>query len=132
MADITIQPAFAGTLANSIISSLNGGTVKFYTGTQPADPSVAITDQVLLGTLTLPAPAGNQVDGLITFGAIGADSAADASGTATWTRWSNSEGTARIDMAVGNNASTKPVKLNTTNIVAGGAIQITSATLKVG
>lgn len=132
MADLNLHPAYANTLANSIISALNGGTVKFYTGTQPTDPSVAVTNQVLLGTLTLGAPCGSAADGLITFAAIGADSAADAGGTATWTRWSSSSDDARIDMAVGNSASNKPVKLNTTAIVEGGAIQIISATLKVG
>jgi hypothetical protein len=132
MADLNLHPAFANTLANSIIGALNGGTVKFYTGTQPADPSVAVTDQVLLGTLTLGAPCGSATDGLITFSAVGSDNAADASGTATWTRWSSSSDDARIDMAVGNNASNKPVKMNTTSVLQGGALQITSATLKVG
>lgn len=132
MADLNLHPTLAGSLADLMITSLNGGSVEFYNGTKPDDPSVAVTDQVLLGTLTLAATCGTQTGGLITFAAIGADSSADASGTATWTRWKAAGGAAKVDMAVGNNASTKPVKMNTTAVVAGGAIQITSATLKVG
>jgi hypothetical protein len=63
-----------------------------------------------------------------TFNAIAQDSAADATGTAAFFRIFQSDGTtAVIDGDVGTTGS--DLNLNTTSIVAGGPIQITSMTL---
>ena len=101
-------------------------TMEFYTGTQPASPATAITDQVLLGTVTCSDPLGTAADGALTFGAITSDSAADASGTATWARQRDGAGVARADWSVSNAAGDGVIKLNTTTIIAGGPIVISA------
>ena len=81
----------------------------------------------LLGTLTIAGALGTYSAGVLTFGAITSDSAADNSGTAAWFRIATSGGTAHIDGTVGTSGA--DLNLNTVTIVAGGPIAITSMTL---
>jgi 5-hydroxyisourate hydrolase-like protein (transthyretin family) len=63
--------------------------------------------------------------------AITQDSSADATGTATWARIVKSDGTTHIlDCSVGTSAA--DIILNTTSIVAGAAVAVTSAVLTEG
>jgi hypothetical protein len=104
------------------------GTLKIYTGTQPAGPGTAVGAQVLLGTLTLTDPsfpAGST--GVITASAITSDTTADATGTATWFRASDSNAVAVIDGSVGT--ATSDLILDSVSIVAGGTIAVTSWTI---
>lgn len=108
-------------------------TIKFYTGAMPANgPSDAVTTQTLLGTTTCAQPLGSEAGGVLTFGTITQDSAADATGTAAWARLVDGNGVARADFDVSDNAGTGIVKVNTVTFVAGGPIQITSFTLTMG
>ena len=87
---ITPSATLCSDFATALNTRLNNGgaaTVEIYTGTKPADPSAAITSQVLLGTCTCSATAGTFSGRRFTFNAITQDSAADASGTATWARF---------------------------------------------
>lgn len=131
--NIKLTTALRNAMGDLILAALNAGSgaavLKFYTGTQPAGPDTAVTSQTLLGTLTFSDPAGSTADGVVTFGAITQDSAADASGTAAWVRLCDSAGAAVLDGDVTNNAGTGFVKINTTSILTGGPIQCTSATL---
>lgn len=133
MAIIKLSTATRTAMANAIIAQIDAdsgaATLKFYTGTQPAGPGTAITDQVLLGTLTCSDPAATASAGVITFDAITQDSAADDSGTATWARLADNSGDAVADFDVTNNAGFGAIKLNTTTVVAGGPIAITSFTI---
>jgi hypothetical protein len=133
MATIKLTTALRNTLGDAILAALNAGSgaavLEFYTGTQPAGPDTAITSQTLLGTLTFSDPAGSTSGGVITFGSITQDAAADAGGTASWVRAKDSSGNAVLDGDVTNTAGAGFVKMNTTGIVAGGPIQVTSATL---
>ena len=126
----------ANLLATALIASLDDGSgsavIEFYTGTVPATPLTAVTSQVLLGTLTCSDPVGTATAGVVTFGTITQDSSADASGTATWARVRSPAGDAVFDVDVSNGAGTGVIKLNTTTIVAGGPIQLTSFTITVG
>lgn len=130
---IKLITAVRNAMAQAILDALDAGSgaavLKVYTGTQPADPSVAITDQVLLGTLTFSDPSGTITGGVLTFGGITQDSAADASGTAAWVRLQTSAGAAVMDGDVTNTGGTGFLKLNTVTIAAGGPIQITSGSL---
>lgn len=104
------------------------GTLKIYTGTQPAGPGTAITGQTLLGTLTLSATAfGDATGGTATAAAITSDTTADASGTAAWFRAASGAGTAVIDGSVGT--ATADLILDSVSIVAGGTIAVTSWTI---
>lgn len=126
----------ANILALALIAIFDDGsgnaTIAIYTGSIPATPLTAVTTQTLLGTLTCSDPVGTATDNVITFGTITQDSAADASGTAAWARIFNADGDAVFDVDVTNAAGTGVIKLNTTTIVAGGPISITSFVINVG
>lgn len=133
MATIKLSTAARAAMATALIAQIDGGsgpaTLAFYTGTQPAGPGSAITGQVLLGTLTCSDPSSTQADGVITFEAITQDSAADASGTASWARLADSAGAGVADFDVTAAAGDGAIKLNTTTVVAGGPIAMTSLTI---
>lgn len=136
MAVVKLIVGLRNDMADTIIAKLSAGSgagkAKFYDGTQPAGPGTAITTQTLLGTLTLSDPAGAVSGGVLTFDVITDDSSADASGTASFVRFTDSDDNAVIDLDVTNNAGTGAVKMNTTTIVTGGPIRITSATCTIG
>lgn len=119
--------------ANAVRDQIDGGsgagTIKIYTGSQPANPQSAATG-TLLGTLTLSDPcAPSASNGVLTFSAITQDSSADNTGTAGWARIADSAGTAVLDGNVTTTGGGGMIELNTTSIVAGGPISITAFTL---
>lgn len=133
MAIIKLTAAVRNAMGDAILAALNAGSgpalLKVYSGTQPAGPATAITDQVLLGTLTCSDPAGSTSGGILTFDTITQDSAADATGTASWVRLCDSSGAGVMDGDVTVTAGAGFYRLNTLSIVAGGPIQATSGTL---
>jgi pseudouridine-5'-phosphate glycosidase len=113
------------------ITTQAGGSCKLriYNGTRPATGGTATT---LLAELTCNATfAPGASGGVLTLNAITQDSSADATGTATWARIVKSDGTTHIlDCSVGTSAA--DIILNTTSIVAGAAVAVTSAVLTEG
>lgn len=107
-------------------------TVEVYDGAQPAGPATAVTTQIKLGTLTCSDPLGSVATGVLTFGTITQDAAADASGTAAWGRLKDGAGVARFDFDVTDTAGVGVLKLNTVSIVALGPIQVSSFTFTIG
>ena len=104
------------------------GTIKFYTGTQPVDANTALSGNTLLGTLTCTDPSAPAASGgVLTLSAITQDTAADASGTATFVRVQDSTGAVVFDADVGTASAT--VIMPSTTITAGEPIQITSFTV---
>ncbi len=135
---LNLIPAALSAMAQALIALLDAEagpcTIEFYDGTGgiPASAATAVTTQVKLGTLTCSDPVATEASGVITFGEITQDSAADASGTAAWVRVKNGAGAAVMDADVTNAAGTGVVKVNTTSFVAGGPIAITSCVITVG
>ena len=133
---LRLIPALRSAIADLWISYFDAGTgpaiIEFYTGAIPTALGDALTDQVKLGTLTCSDPAATQTTGAITFGTITQDSAADASGTAAWAYIKDSTGAIVNAVDVTDNAGDGLIKVNTTTIVEGGPIAITSITLTVG
>ena len=115
----------------AIDAGTGAGTIKIYTGAIPANCSIAVTTQTLLGTLTFSDPCGTISSGTITMSAITQDSAADATGTAAWARVADSTGTTVMDLDITSTGGGGSLTLNTTNIVVGGPILITSFTIAV-
>jgi len=112
------------------------GSIKIYDvgGGIPADCDVAITDQTLLAQLTLSATAfGAAADAtpgaVCTAAAITSDTSADATGTAAFFRACNNGGTAIIQGTV--DTSGADMNLDSTSIVAGGTVSISSWTFTV-
>lgn len=136
MADTTkISNAAASAEADAFSDLLDNGYVRIYDSTggtgQPATVDTAIGGQVLLAELRFANPAsGAAVNGVVTFSALTADSSANADGTATWFRAFKSDGSTAVwDGSVSTSGAT--MNLNTTSIVAGAEVSVTSATYTV-
>lgn len=127
---VTVRNAQLDAIRDAIDAGAAGGKVKVYDGSRPAT-GVAVGAQVLLGTVTCSATsAANASGGVLTFNAFTEDSSADASGTATWARVTDSDDTFVCDMSVGTAAA--DLIMNTVTIVSGGPIRIDSGTITAG
>lgn len=126
---ITPSDALCGDFGSSLNSRLNAGgpgTVQIYTGTKPTKPDTAITTQTLLGTCTCSATAGTFSGRRFTFNAITQDSDADASGTATWARFSSGAGIAVLDVDISTTGGGAFMQMNNTSISIHGPISVSS------
>lgn len=105
---------------------LDNGYLRIYDGAQPATANTAIGSQVLLAELRFNADAAPvAVNGVLTFNAITQDSSADATGTASWFRALQSNGTSVcFDGSVGTSGC--DLNIATTAIVAGASVGVTS------
>lgn len=103
--------------------------LRIYNGSRPATGGTATT---LLAELTCNATfAPSASGGVLTLNSITQDSSADATGTATWFRIVKSDGTTHVmDGNVGTSGS--DLNLNTTSLVTGAAVQVTSFTITNG
>ena len=119
------------TVKAAIDAGAGAGTIKIYTGTQPTTAADAITVQVLLGTLTFSDPCGTSASGTLTMSAITQDSAADATGTATWARIADSTGATVCDVDVTATGGGGTLQFNTTSFVISGPILISAFTITV-
>ena len=117
------------TVKAAIDAGVSAGTIKIYNGTQPTAPADAVTTQTLLGTLTFSDPCGTTASGTLTMSAITQDTAADATGTATWARIADSTGATVCDVDVTTTGGGGTLQFNTTNFVIGGPILISAFTI---
>lgn len=125
---VSIRNAWLDAIKTAIDAGAAGGTIDFYDGTRPATGGTATT---LLGTVTFAAicaPAAS--NGVLTFSEMTEDEAANATGTATWARISDSDGTFVCDCSVGT--SGEDINLNSVAITLNGIIRVTSGTLTAG
>lgn len=114
--------------ADSLARRLDNGFLRLYSGVQPGSADIAVTDQVLLAELRFATPsAPAAANGVLTFSAIVADAAADATGIATWLRCVSSDGsTVVMDGSVGVTGSTSNLELATNSIVQNAQVTVTS------
>lgn len=104
------------------------GKLRIYDGTRPATGGAATT---LLAELTLSDPSADAAAaGALTFNAITQDASANATGTATWARIVDSDGNVVLDCSVGTSGA--DIILNTTSIVSGATVSVTSAVITEG
>lgn len=110
------------------ITTFVGASAKLniYNGSQPATGGTATT---LLAQLTCNATfAAAAASGVLTLNAIAVQTAAAASGTATWARLYKSDGvTFVMDMTVGTSGA--DIILDTVAIVVNAQVSVTSATI---
>lgn len=106
----------------------NTGYLRIYDGTLPVTPETAING-TLLAELRFNATAfGAAAGGVITANAITADASANATGTATYVRCLQSDGTtALIDGDVGTSGAM--LNLNSVAISAGAAVSVSAFTI---
>lgn len=114
-------------ILNAIDGGAGAGLLRIYDGTRPATGGAPTT---LLAELTLSDPSGSVAAGVLTFSAVTTDSAANATGTATWARIVDSTGSFVLDCSVSTAGA--DINLNTTSIVVNAAVSITSAAITEG
>lgn len=132
MANIRIGATTRNAMLDALVARMNLGsgpaTLKLYSGTQPATADTALSGNTLLATLTFSDPAAPGASaGVITFSTITEDSSADATATATFARIQDSDGNVVFDGDV--NTAASMIVLNTTSIVTGGPVRISSFTI---
>jgi hypothetical protein len=107
------------------------GKVRIYSGSVPADVGASLGAAVLLAELALTDPsAGAASGGVLTFSAIADDVSADASGTASFARFLDSDNNAVIQGTVGTVGA--DINFNSVTFVLGGLVEITSLTITAG
>lgn len=109
----------------------NAGLLRIYSGSRPANVAAAISG-TLLAELTCGSPfAGSASSGGLTVTNPTQDSSADNTGTASHFRQWKSDGTTAVfDGDCGTSGS--DMNLNTTSIVSGGPVQVTSYAFTAG
>jgi hypothetical protein len=106
--------------------------VRIYSGTAPADANTSLSGNTVLAELACSATlAPAAASGVLTLSTITQDSSADATGTATFYRWLKSDATTVIQQGTVS-TSGADLNLNTTSIVIGGPVSVTSWTLTDG
>lgn len=118
-------------------SAAAGGRIRIYNGTKPADADTAISGQTLLAELLMANPAfGNAADispgARATANSITQDSSADATGTATWARVIDRDGTTVMDVSARATADPdngEELVMVSTSITAGQPVQISAFTV---
>ena len=133
-----ISKALARALADAMNAQVSAGagtpSLVIYDGAEPADADTAITTQNELVEFVLPDPvfgAAADVAGgaLVTANAVTeVDAAAD--GTATWFRIYDGDGNATHQGNVTDTAGNGNLKVSSTEVVAGIAVEIVSMTFR--
>lgn len=125
---INISNAVASLAANAAADELNNGYIRIYSGTQPTNVDTALSGNTLLAELRFSATAfGAASNGVKTANAITADTAADATGTASFFRALKSDGTTAVfDGTCGTSGA--DLIMPTVSIQAAVEVQITSLT----
>jgi hypothetical protein len=123
-----LSNAAASAAADAVAALCNNGYLRIYDGSKPAAADTAITTQNLLAELRFGATAfGAAVNGVATANALTADSAANATGTATWFRVLKSDGTSPVyDGEVGTSGS--DLNLNSVAIQANAQVSVSAFT----
>ncbi|MFF8831372.1 hypothetical protein [Streptomyces sp. NPDC015131] len=121
-----VRNAMADAVTTRVDAGAGAGTIKIYTGSQPATANDAETG-TLLATFTLSDPSyGAASSGVITLAGTPKTVAAAATGTAGWFRVEDSTGANVYDGAVGTSGA--ELNLNTTALNSGVNVTITSGT----
>lgn len=102
------------------------GTIKIYTGSQPASANDAASG-TLLATITLADPAfGASSTGVATMAGTPLSGTGVAAGTAGWARFADSTGATVLDGSVTVTGSGGQIELSSTTIAIGTTVTITS------
>lgn len=114
---------------DTYLALLNGGSLKFYSGTRPA--ALALSGNTLLSTCPLSSTAFAATDssGNAAANAVTTDSAPAAIGTATFAFACKSDGTPILNLSVGTSGA--DVILNTTSITTGAGASVAVASASV-
>lgn len=129
--NLKIAQATAQAEANALVGAFtNSSQLQIYTGTQPATPETALSGNTLLATVVLPASSAfSSSNGVMTAAAI-SNVTIGNTGTATFFRWTKSDGTTVIaDGSVGTSGA--DMNLNSTSLVQNAVLSTSSFTFTV-
>jgi hypothetical protein len=114
---------------NALTARLDNGYLRIYSGTKPADADAALAGNTLLAELRFGATAFAAASGgAATANAISADTSANATGTASFVRLFESDGSTVVaDLTVGTSGA--DLNLNSLSISSGIQVQVTSFVL---
>ena len=131
---VAVRNTRLNAIRDAIDAGSGAGTLKIYNGTKPATgASIGGLGYTLLATLTFSDPsAPGAAAGTVTYSTITQDLVADATDTATWARILDSAANVVMDIDVAMTAGSNKIVLNTTSIVAGGPVSVTSFILTEG
>lgn len=115
---------------DSVRDNANSGFLRLYSGSVPADADASLGAATLLAELTMNASAfGAASGGVITAGAITQDSSANATGTCSFARVYQSDGTTVWSQITSVGTSGTELVLSTTSIVSGQPVSCSSFTV---
>jgi hypothetical protein len=126
--NLKLSNSSASVAADAVVDTLDGGKVRVYTGTQPANPGVAASGTLLV-ELTLPTPAfGSASSGVATANTIPRGSVV-ATGTPGWFRVLQSNGTTAVfDGSVGTVAGDYDMVIGSSSLASGSELEVNSLT----
>jgi hypothetical protein len=117
-------------MLGAAIAPMNSGILRLYSGTRPAGPDTALSGNTVLSEHTLSATSAPAASGgVLTLNAIAADASANASGTATFARQFQSDGTtALFDWSVSASGGGGEIIISPgTTITAGQTVTVTGS-----
>jgi hypothetical protein len=126
---------FSTATLNGFLDTINtrigsGGLLRFYSGTQPTNADTALGAQVKLAELALTStPFGAASSRTITAATITTDTAADATGTATWATFTTSGGTRVLDCTVGEAADSADITVDNKAFQINADVSVTALTI---
>lgn len=129
--NLKIAQATAQAEANALVGAFtNSSQVQIYSGTQPATPETALSGNTLLATVVLPASSAfSSSNGVMTAAAISNVTIA-ATGTATFFRWTKSDGTTVIaDGSIGTSGA--DMNLNSVALQSGAVLATSGFTFTI-
>jgi hypothetical protein len=122
--------ALAEKLRDQIDADAGAGTIKIYSGTQPATADTALSGNTLLATFTLDDPSfGAASSGVVTLAGTPRTTTGAAAGTATFARVADNSGDTVFDCDVSGTGGGGTLQLNTTTVSVGVNLSITSGTV---
>lgn len=124
----TLRNARLDAITTAIDAGVSGGILTIYDGTRPATGGTAtnILAELTLSDPSFPAAAA----GSMTANAITGDTSANATGTATWFRITDSAAAFVLDGDAGTSGT--DLILNSAAITAGAAVNISSLVITAG
>lgn len=118
---------------NAAYDQCNSGKIKFYSGTAPATADTALSGNTLLAQATFGATAfGAAASGAKTANAITSDTDAAATGTASFARFTKSDGTVVAQGTVGVSGSGADVIIDSVSIVQHTSVGVSSCVMTAG
>jgi hypothetical protein len=128
---VSLKDTTANAMLDAITTAIgSNGKLRIYDGTQPATADTALSGNNVLADLALSATfAAGAASGVLTADTITADSSADATGTASFFSLLTSGNVRILDGTVGTSGA--DLNLNTTSIVSGASVAVSSLTITI-